>query len=245
MAFDSVSALRMLTADTIVLQMKAQNYHWNLVGGDFFELHQLFEVQYSELFEAVDEIAEQLRMMRATPPSTLAEVLTLTRMKEGHARTRDAMLADMRAGHEQMSANLRKAFSQLSNDPSTQELLVRRLQAHDKAAWMLRASESERAEPPAKIAKPAKPPKAAPKAKPLVKASSQKPSATKPKKVGKKPAVEAKIVAPEPVKPKPTKLIVAKKVKKPKAKAVKPAPAKAVPQAKPVVATKKVRKAIG
>lgn len=78
----SVEKLSILLANTYTLYLKTQNYHWNIVDPYFSDLHALFEKQYTELAENVDEIAERIRTLGAQAPGTFAEFLTLKTLDE-------------------------------------------------------------------------------------------------------------------------------------------------------------------
>src|SRR6188768_403266 len=76
------SALNALLANYSVHYQKLRNYHWNVKGSDFFDLHERFEQQYNEARENIDEIAERIRVFGKTPMSTMAEYLATAEIKE-------------------------------------------------------------------------------------------------------------------------------------------------------------------
>lgn len=135
--------LKKLLADTYVLALKTQGFHWNVTGRSFSELHQLFEVQYRELFTAGDELAERVRALQMQAPSSFAQFVRLAsvREEEGAPRARD-MVAALVADNEQVSRVARQVVATATDldDMGTADLATRRAQAHDKAAWMLRAT---------------------------------------------------------------------------------------------------------
>lgn len=158
-------ALAVALAETYALMVKTQGYHWNVVGPYFKELHDLFQVQYEELFLAVDEIAEQLRACGATAPNGLAQLAALSTMKEGSAAYDDqTMLEDLAASNEVVQRACRDALraAEAVGDDATMDLMTTRVRAHAKAVWMLRSSMQVRA---AKAAAAPAPPAEAPKAK--------------------------------------------------------------------------------
>jgi len=136
-----VDALAELLANSYTLYLKTQNFHWNVTGPMFTTLHTLFMTQYSELALAVDEIAERIRALGAFAPGSFAEFKTKSAVKEatGHPSAREmikALVADQAAvvaAAEKLFAAAEKAKDQASAD-----LATRRLDVHQKNAWMLR-----------------------------------------------------------------------------------------------------------
>ncbi|HAY13001.1 MAG TPA: Dps family protein [Fimbriimonadaceae bacterium] len=181
-------ALRKTLAESYVLLIKTHNYHWNVKGPQFVALHNLFELQYNELFLAVDELAERLRALGQHAPGTMAEFAALSQVKDGQATKASDMVADLRASHTLVAQTARKGVkaSEGVDDVGTADLLTARSQIHEKAAWMLASILEEEAAPAAKTpsASPAAPAKKA--AKPAPKAETVK--ATAPKVATPKPA---------------------------------------------------------
>jgi starvation-inducible DNA-binding protein len=137
------SELSHLLADTYILYLKTQNFHWNVTGPLFPALHALFETQYTELQEAVDLIAERIRALGEHAPGSFAEFQKLSSLKE-EAGTVSAenMLKKLLQDHEIISHQLLNIFEKAeeANDQATLDLLTERLRAHEKTAWMLRSS---------------------------------------------------------------------------------------------------------
>jgi len=136
-------ALNIFVADTYVLLAKTQACHWNATGPDFYAFHKLTEAQYGELFEAVDVLAERVRALRWPAPGGLAAMLELSNLEEegdGSADTQEAARILAR-DHASMADYARELASEAgaANDPATQDLLVARIEAHQKAAWLLRS----------------------------------------------------------------------------------------------------------
>lgn len=130
-------------ADTYTLYLKTQNYHWNVTGPFFPQLHTLFEEQYSELAEAVDVIAERIRALGSLAPATFSEFQKLTSLNEGdNTVDSDTMVEHLLEDHETISHHLLIVFSKAekANDQGTLDMLTERLRAHEKMAWMLRSS---------------------------------------------------------------------------------------------------------
>lgn len=134
--------LNHLLADTYLLYVKTQNYHWNVTGLNFYSLHTMFEEQYKQLAEAVDTIAERIRALRCVAPATLAQFIKLSSLKEemGVPSTKE-MLKHLMKDHEAVAhlANVIIAKAQKAQDEATVDLLVERIREHEKIAWMLRS----------------------------------------------------------------------------------------------------------
>jgi len=137
-----VKNLSVLLADTYLLMLKTQNYHWNVTGPHFGALHTLFQGQYEELFAAADELAERLRALGEKAPGSLADFSRLSKVKEetGHPAAND-MIQNLADDHETLAADadaVLKAATEVGDD-ATGDLAIERIQAHQKAAWMLKA----------------------------------------------------------------------------------------------------------
>lgn len=139
-----VKLLAALLADEYVLYTKTRNYHWNVVGPQFNDLHKFFEGQYEALEGFVDEIAERARTLGGPAVGTLAEFLKLTRLKEhpGQYPAAREMLANLLADHEAVIRTLRADLvtaAEKFGDAGTSDYLTGLMEAHEKMAWMLRA----------------------------------------------------------------------------------------------------------
>jgi starvation-inducible DNA-binding protein len=136
-------ALSRVLADTYMLYLKTHAYHWNVTGPMFASLHLLFETQYTELHDAADLLAERIRALGHFAPGTYATYSKLSSIKEGADDVPPAMtmVRDLVAGHEALSRTTRDAFkiSEKGDDQASMDLLVGRMEASDKAAWMLRS----------------------------------------------------------------------------------------------------------
>lgn len=137
-----VDDLKELLADSYILYLKTQNYHWNVVDPRFAMLHKLFEEQYDDLAEAVDTIAEQIRALDAKAPGTMKEFLELTRLKEASGREKgSAMVKALHKDHQSMVKSLNEMIvnAQEEGDEGTADLMIERLRVHQKTAWMLKS----------------------------------------------------------------------------------------------------------
>ena len=130
-------------ADTYLLQLKTKYYHWNVTGENFHGLHELFDAQYEELAEASDELAERIRALDLEAPGTFQEFLKQASLKEDKnlpAGWRE-MVRNLLEAHEDIIRQTRNKVTaaQKAGDEGTADLFIGRLQAHEKAAWMLRS----------------------------------------------------------------------------------------------------------
>ena len=136
------SGLKALLADSYTLYLQTHNFHWNVTGPQFRELHLMFEEHYSELAIAVDEIAERIRTLGVAAPGTYRAFAELGSIEEIEGvPTAQDMVAILTRGHEQVVRTCRKVLSQAqqANDESTVALVSDRMRVHEKTAWMLRA----------------------------------------------------------------------------------------------------------
>jgi len=137
-----VDALSTLLADSYTLYTKTHNYHWNVTGPMFTTLHTLFETQYTELALAVDEVAERIRSLGAYAPGSYTAFQKLATVKEEAGRP-DAkkMIKQLVADQERVSSTARRVIeaAEAVRDQATTDLATRRLDVHEKHAWMLRS----------------------------------------------------------------------------------------------------------
>jgi starvation-inducible DNA-binding protein len=138
----TVDGLSRVLAESYTLYLKTHNFHWNVTGPMFQPLHSVFEEQYSELAEAVDEIAERIRALNHPAPGSFEEFRNLSSIKEATGKFNALeMVKELLNGHETISQTAGKvaAVAQESGDEGTADLMIQRTQVHDKAAWMLRS----------------------------------------------------------------------------------------------------------
>jgi len=138
-----VDILHLLLADEYVLYTKTRNYHWNVTGSHFNDLHKFFESQYEELDDIIDEVAERVRALGSKTMATLREFSEKTRLSERPSEypNSQTMLANLLADHELIVTNLRKDLQMCNdfNDVGTGDFLTGLMEQHEKMAWMLRA----------------------------------------------------------------------------------------------------------
>ena len=132
-----------LLADTYTLYLTTHNFHWNVTGPMFNTLHQMFMAQYTELWAAVDPIAERIRALGHAAPGSYGQFGALASIADAPAKPPKAMqmvqiLVD---GHEAVARTARALFPTVdkAGDEPTADLLTQRLNVHEKTAWMLRS----------------------------------------------------------------------------------------------------------
>ena len=134
--------LSKLLADAYLLYLKTQNYHWNVTGKQFRSLHVMFEEQYREQAEAIDEIAERIRALGEFAPATFSSFSKVTSIKEESGiPTAEEMIHNLVQGNEAVVSTAREIISLAdeAQDDVTTDLMVERMQVHEKNAWMLRS----------------------------------------------------------------------------------------------------------
>jgi starvation-inducible DNA-binding protein len=132
--------LAILLADTYVLYLKTQNYHWNVTGPNFLTLHTMFMLQYNDLALAVDLIAERIRALGEPAPGSFLEFYELANVKEERGvQNAERMITVLNTDQEVLIKTIRglMPMAEKSHDFTTVDLLTQRLQVHEKNAWML------------------------------------------------------------------------------------------------------------
>jgi len=132
-------------ADSYTLYLKTHNFHWNVTGPMFNALHNMFEMQYTEQWNALDEIAERIRALGFNAPGSYAEFTRLSSIREEPGLTDSAdwkeMVRQLVVGNEAVCRTARTVLDVAddADDAPTEDLLTQRLQTHEKYAWMLRS----------------------------------------------------------------------------------------------------------
>ena len=137
-----VNGLSILLADTYTLYLKTHNFHWNVEGPMFQTLHIMFMGQYTEMWNALDLIAERIRALGHYAPGTYSEFIKLSSIKESKAVPKAIkMVEELIAGHEAVIKTTRNIFdaAEKAKDQTTMDVLTQRLDIHEKTAWMLRS----------------------------------------------------------------------------------------------------------
>ncbi len=136
------AGLSHLLADTYTLYLKTHSFHWNVTGPMFQTLHTMFEEAYTELWAALDEVAERIRSLGEPAPGSYAAFAKLTSIEEepGVPEAKE-MIRQLVAGHEAVAKTARSIFPAAENghDEVTADLLTQRMTVHEKTAWMLRS----------------------------------------------------------------------------------------------------------
>lgn len=128
-----------LLADTYAVYLKTHGYHWNVRGPNFASLHALFMTQYTEMWKAIDVVAERIRALGEYAPQGYGAFSNLSAIKDGDpTRDAQAMLSELAADHATVVATAKAARQ--GADDVTAALIDDRVEAHEKHAWMLRAS---------------------------------------------------------------------------------------------------------
>jgi len=136
-------ALSKLLADSYTLYLKTHNFHWNVTGQMFNTLHNMFMDQYTELWNALDVIAERIRALGHFAPGSYKEFAELSSLDDAPSNPPSAeeMVAILVKGHEAVARTARDAFAAVekANDQPSADILTQRLDVHEKTAWMLRS----------------------------------------------------------------------------------------------------------
>ena len=131
--------LKRLLADSYTLYLQTHNFHWNVTGPQFRELHLMFEEHYTELAVAVDDIAERIRTLDVPAPGTYKEFSKLSAVEEVEGVPSAVKMVDLLTkGHEQVVKTSRAVLklAQAADDESTASLVSDRMRVHEKTAWM-------------------------------------------------------------------------------------------------------------
>ena len=135
--------LRSVMGDTYALYVKTHGYHWNVTGPRFKSLHEMFMEQYTELWTALDEIAERLRAIGEFAPGSTEAILENATIKPDNSQPdAEAMIENLAKGHDMLSTTLKKALEGANEvgDDVTVDLYTQRMTISQKTAWMLRSS---------------------------------------------------------------------------------------------------------
>jgi starvation-inducible DNA-binding protein len=138
-----IEILKKLLSDEYVLYTKTRNYHWNVTGPQFNDLHKFFEGQYEELDVIIDDVAERIRELGSMSIATLVEFTKNTRLKEEPNTYPDAktMLSNLLNDQDSIIRTLRTDLEKCTKyqDAGTADFLTGLMEQHEKMAWMLRA----------------------------------------------------------------------------------------------------------
>lgn len=138
----TVQELNVLLADYHLYYQKLRNYHWNVIGKNFFDLHEKFEELYNDAKVKVDEIAERILTLRFQPESNMSEYLKMSNLKESKSDLSDLeMIKNLLADHGTLLKQLRKVADTADdgNDEGTIDLIGAYIRELEKTSWMLDA----------------------------------------------------------------------------------------------------------
>ena len=141
----SAEAVSRLMANTYTLYLKTHGYHWNVEGPHFQQLHIQFMEQYTEMWTAVDDLAERIRALGHFAPASYKAMSELSTIKEEEGRPDwQAMVKNLAKGHEEVAKTAREVLriAEESGDDATADVVAPRVTLHEKTAWMLRATAS-------------------------------------------------------------------------------------------------------
>lgn len=132
-----------ILSDAVLLYTKTRKFHWNVSGNSFMELHKLFENQYKQLEESIDEIAERINKLGSKTPGTMTEFLKLASLKEapGIYPNQKTMLKELLDDHESVIKKLRESIDKCDDtfkDKGTADFLTNLMEDHETIAWTLR-----------------------------------------------------------------------------------------------------------
>ena len=139
----SIDALRKVLGETYALYFKTHGYHWNVTGPRFKALHKLFMQQYTELWQALDELAERIRALGEFAPASSDELASYATIKpDNGVPDAEDMITNLVRGHEILAQVAKDGVkvAEEGDDAVTADLLTQRAAAAEKSAWMLRAS---------------------------------------------------------------------------------------------------------
>lgn len=135
--------LSSVLSDAVLIYTKTRKFHWNVKGESFMEIHKLFESQYTQLEEAIDEIAERISKLGSPVIGTMKEFLSLTGIKEavGKYPARMDMVKELLNDHETVIKAIRKGIEDCDkkySDAGTADFLTGLMEQHETIAWTLR-----------------------------------------------------------------------------------------------------------
>lgn len=142
MTSKTIDLLKQFLADSYILMLKSQNYHWNVTGMQFHEMHEFFEDMYTDLFEAVDDIAEHIRTLGEKSPGSFKAFSEQSEIdSEDIETTTKGMIVSLLSGQEVLSKRAHSLFKIAEEEKidDIADFAIGRMQTHNKFAWMLRS----------------------------------------------------------------------------------------------------------
>lgn len=135
--------LEHILGDTFILYFKTHAYHWNVEGPNFDSLHTLFGTQYTDMWTAMDGLAERIRALGGYAPLNITEMTKNSDLKEAKKiMTAIDMVKDLAQDHAKISKHIAEGIEKASEvgDEVTADMLIARQAFHDKTTWMLNAT---------------------------------------------------------------------------------------------------------
>lgn len=135
--------LEKVLADSYVLMLKTQGFHWNVTGANFKSLHDLFGEQYEELFEAIDELAERIRALGSLVNTGMEGFYDVSIIEDAEVGlSTKEMLKELIADQDSIAKSISQCLKEAekAGDEVTTDMMVERLAVHEKNKWMLNAS---------------------------------------------------------------------------------------------------------
>lgn len=138
---DLHDSLQSLLSDSYILLLKTQNFHWNVKGPMFHQLHLLFEAQYNELFTSIDVIAERIRSLGHPVIAQYDEFLKVSKIKDSHEKKALKMVKELIDSNEAVVKTAKKMVkaAQKHGDDASADLGIERINVHEKSIWMLKS----------------------------------------------------------------------------------------------------------
>ena len=140
---DVADSLNILLADEHILYVKTRNYHWNVEGSNFMEMHKFYEGQYEQLSETIDDIAERIRSVGHYSNGRLTDFLKITNLEEqAYTADQKVQIQNLLKDHETIIVRLLgevDKFSDEFHDPASADFITGIVEMHEKIAWMLRS----------------------------------------------------------------------------------------------------------
>ncbi len=136
--------LSKIMADEFILYTKTRNAHWNIEGPDFYDKHKFFEVQFGQLEEFIDRVAERIRTLGHYAPGTLKMILGLTQLSEMSRENNDShgFIKELLNDHESIILRFRGDINRFTTeypDSGTSDFVTGLMEEHEKMAWFLRS----------------------------------------------------------------------------------------------------------
>lgn len=143
MSIKTIESLEQVLANTYSLYLKTQNYHWNVTGPNFKALHELFGAQYESIIPAIDEIAERIRALGKKVDGSYTNFDKLTKFSIPNKDLKsEEMVKDLVKSNKILIDIIKKSVSiaQKDQDDASADILIVRIEEHQKMLWMLESS---------------------------------------------------------------------------------------------------------